>query len=200
MLVEFMLDFVLGVISALGYVGIFVLMFLESTMAPVPSELVMPFAGFLAAEGVFDFWLVVVIATLGSVGGSLFSYWIGKVIEQETIMKVGKFLFLSEHDFEIANRWFEKYGSITIFICRFVPAIRHVISIPAGFAGMQKRKFVVFTAAGAFLWNLILAYSGVLLKDNWLLISDWFSVIDIFIIVGVIAVIAFFIWKRISKN
>lgn len=200
MLIEFMLDFVLGIIGALGYIGIFVLMFLESTMAPVPSELVMPFAGFLAAEGRFDFWLVVVIATLGSISGSLFSYWIGRVIEQETIMKIGKFLFLKEHDFEIANRWFKKYGSITIFICRFVPVIRHVISIPAGFAGMQKRKFVVFTAAGAFLWNLILAYSGVLLKDNWLLISDWFSVIDIFIIVGVVAVVSFFIWKRISKN
>jgi len=200
MLVEFMLDFVLGVIGALGYLGIFVLMFLESTMAPVPSELVMPFAGFLAAEGVFNFWLVVIIATLGSVGGSLFSYWMGRVIEQETIMKVGKFLFLREHDFEIANKWFDKYGSMTIFICRFVPAIRHVISIPAGFAGMQKRKFITFTAAGAFSWNLILAYSGVLLKENWLAISDWFSLIDIVIIVGVIAVIAFFIWKRLKKN
>jgi len=200
MLVEFMLDFVLSVISSLGYIGIFVLMFLESTMAPVPSELVMPFAGFLAAEGTFDFWLVVIIATLGSVGGALLSYWIGKVIEQETIMKIGKFLFLSKHDFEIANNWFEKYGSATIFVCRFVPAIRHVISIPAGFAGMQKRKFIIFTFAGAFLWNLILASSGVLLKENWLMISDWFSAIDIAIIVGVIAVVSFFIWKRISKN
>ncbi|MFH1240143.1 MAG: DedA family protein [Candidatus Diapherotrites archaeon] len=200
MLVEFMLDFVLGVIGTLGYAGVFVLMFLESTMAPVPSELIMPFAGFLAAEGVFDFWLVVVIATLGSMGGSLLSYWIGKVIEQETIMKIGKFLFISKHDFEIANNWFEKHGSVTIFVCRFVPAIRHVISIPAGFAGMQKRKFVTFTLAGAFLWNLTLAYSGVLLKENWVLVSDWFSVIDIVIIVGVLTVIGFFIWKRISKN
>lgn len=200
MLIEFLLNFVLGVMQQLGYLGVFVLMFLESTMAPVPSELVMPFAGFLAAKGAFNFWIVVLAATLGSILGSLFSYWIGKTLEQGTILKIGKFFFINKHDFELAHKWFEKYGAATIFVCRFIPAIRHVISIPAGFAEMNLKKFLVFTAAGAFLWNLFLAYTGVLLKENWKLIGEYFSVVDIFVVAVVILAAIFIIYKKTRKT
>ena len=197
MLFEFLFEFVLVIIQQLGYIGVFLLMLLESTMAPVPSELVMPFAGFLAAQGVMDFWLVMIVATLGSITGSLISYWIGRVLEHETILKFGKFFLINKHDLDIAHEWFNKYGGMIIFACRFVPAVRHVISIPAGFAEMDLKKFIVFTAAGAFLWNLILAYAGVILQENWTVLNEYFSIIDVFVIVAIIAVGALFIWKKL---
>ena len=131
MLTELIMGAVLAIIQSLGYAGIFVLMLAESTVLPVPSELVLPFAGYITALGSFDFWLVLIVATLGSIAGATISYGVGKVIGQEALMRVGKYFLLNEHDLDIARKWFTKHGEKTIFICRFIPVVRHVISIPA---------------------------------------------------------------------
>jgi len=195
LIAEFFIGFVLSVIGALGLEGVFFLMLLESTVVPIPSELIMPFAGFLIVQGKMEFWRVVISATLGSIAGSLISYYIGKFLGKAAILKYGKYFLLEEKHLDRAHDWFEKYGGKMVFACRFVPAVRHVISIPAGIAEMKLWKFIAYTAAGAFLWNSFLTIVGMQLGSNWTEISKYSGTIDIIVIVAVIALLAYYIRK-----
>jgi len=200
MLTELLMGLVLGIIQGFGYLGIFLLMLAESTFLPVPSELVLPFAGYLIALGNFDFFAVIIAGLVGSITGSAISYWIGKVIGREAIVRVGKYFLLNEHDLDIAHRWFEKHGEKTIFLCRFIPAVRHVISIPAGIAEMNFKKFILYTAAGALLWNAFLVIIGVQLQKNWELILQYTEVFDMIAIIAVVALIIFFFYRHTKKT
>jgi len=166
-------------IESLGYPGIFVLMGLESMIAPVPSELVMPFAGFLAAGGRFDLVFVIVVSTVGSIAGSWISYEAGKRWGIEAIRTWGKWVLLDESHLKWTQNWFEKSGDKTILIARFVPVVRHLISIPAGIGKMNLKKFLVFTAVGAFLWNTILAYAGFWLGQNWEIVYTYLEPVSL---------------------
>ena len=137
-LLEQLGQFCTKVILALGYPGIFILMTLESMIAPVPSELVMPFAGFLAAQGEFNLILVVFFSSLGSLCGSLISYYLGKKGGYPLVARFGKYFFLDETDLQKTTHWFERRGEKTIFISRFIPIVRHLISIPAGMGKDRK--------------------------------------------------------------
>jgi len=199
MLTELIMGAVLAIIQSLGYAGIFVLMLAESTVLPVPSELVLPFAGYITALGSFDFWLVLIVATLGSIAGATISYGVGKVIGQEALMRVGKYFLLNEHDLDIARKWFTKHGEKTIFICRFIPVVRHVISIPAGFAEMNFKKFVLYTTAGALLWNAFLIIVGMQLQKNWEIILQYTEVLDVLAIIAIVGLIVFLYYRHVKK-
>ena len=177
-----------------SYAGIFVLMALESMIAPIPSELVMPFAGFLIFTGHFDPVWVVAASTLGSVVGSLLSYGMG-VLGEPAVLRYGRYLFLNPHHLEWTKKFFARYGSVTIFVSRFIPVVRHLISIPAGLARMPLAPFVLYTAAGACLWNGFLAYCGVRLKENWRLIQQYTHVLDYLVVACLLAAVVYFVWK-----
>jgi len=177
-----------------SYAGIFVLMALESMIAPIPSELVMPFAGFLIFTGHFDTVWVLAASTLGSIAGSLLSYGMG-VLGEPAVLRYGRYLFLNPHHLEWTKRFFARYGSVTIFVSRFIPVVRHLISIPAGLARMPLAPFVLYTAAGAFLWNGFLTYCGIRLKENWRLIQQYTHVLDYLVAACLVAALVYFVWK-----
>jgi membrane protein DedA with SNARE-associated domain len=169
-------------IAATSYPGVFLLMVLESMVFPIPSEAVMPFAGFLIVTGQFTFTGVIIASTLGSIVGSLASYAMGYYGGKPFIEKFGKFLLLDTHDLEITERFFAKHGELTIFVSRFIPVIRHLISIPAGLGKMNLLKFSVYTILGAGLWNAFLTYVGFKLKSNWTEVMKYSHTIDIVVV------------------
>lgn len=189
-----------AVISFLGYPGIVLLMALESTAAPVPSELVMPFAGFLVAQGRFDFWLVVLAGTAGSLLGSLLSYGMGYYGGRPLVEKYGKWVLLSRHDLTWTERWFRKRGEVTIFVSRFVPVVRHLISIPAGAAKMNVWRFGTYTAAGAFGWMLILTYAGFKLGEHWQQVHDATRNISYAVVILLILVGGYVAWRHVKRK
>ncbi len=189
-----------SVIGATGYAGIAFLMALESTMVPLPSELVMPFAGFLAAEGSLNIGLVIFFSSTGSLAGSLVSYYIGKLGGIPLVRKLGKYVLLDEEDLETSERWFSKYGERTIFICRFVPVVRHLISIPAGVAGMNIKRFCLYTVVGATMWNAILACIGYLLRENWEILHHYMRPVSIVVFLLLSIALAIFFYKHIAKK
>lgn len=200
MLVEFLASFITNIISAIGYPGIFFLMALESMITPVPSELVMPFAGFLVVKGVFDPLLVSLVGAIGSLAGSLFSYYLGKKFGVPFVKKFGKWVLLSEKELEWTNSFFLKHGSKTIFISRFIPAVRHLISIPAGVAKMNLWLFSFYTFLGSFLWCLFLTYSGMYLGENWESLSKGMQGIDLIVLIILAFLGIFFVWTRVKKK
>jgi len=169
-------------IAATSYPGIFLLMVLESMVFPIPSEAVMPFAGFLIVDGQFTFTGVIIASTLGSIVGSLISYAMGYYGGIPFIKRFGKYLLLDTHDLQITERFFAKHGELTIFISRFIPVIRHLISIPAGLGKMNLWKFTIYTILGAGMWNSFLTYVGYKLKSNWTEVMTYSHIIDIVVV------------------
>ena len=196
MIVEKLVEYIVAGISVGGYSGLFVLMALESMIAPVPSEVVMPFAGFLVLQGKFNFWIALFASSFGSIFGSLLSYYMGIYGGRPFILKFGKYLLLEEEHLEWTEKWFKKQGDKTIFISRFVPVVRHLISIPAGIAKMPMRRFLFYTLAGASLWNFILLYAGFKLGSHWDKIHQFSKELDIIFVVAVVMFLAYFIWKH----
>lgn len=189
-----------AVVGATGYAGIAFLMALESTMVPLPSELVMPFAGFLAAEARLNIWLVIFFSGMGSLAGSLISYYIGNLGGTALVRKLGKYVLLDEEDLESSQRWFSRYGERTIFICRFVPVVRHLISIPAGIAGMDIKRFCLYTVVGATMWNAILACMGYLLRENWEVLHHYMRPVSIVVFMLLSIALAIFFYKHVAKK
>jgi len=185
-LIELLAGPLTEVISWLGYPGILILMALESMVFPIPSEAVMPFAGFLIAEGKFTFAGVIFFSTLGSIIGSLISYYLGALGGRPVLKKYGRYILLNNHHLELTEKFFKTRGEITVFICRFIPVVRHLISIPAGIGKMNLPKFLVFTSIGAAAWNSFLAYLGYILMNNWGDVMEYSSVLDIFVILALV--------------
>jgi membrane protein DedA with SNARE-associated domain len=183
------------VIGATGYPGVFFLMMLESMVFPVPSEAVMPFAGFLIVDGQFTFTGTIIASTLGSIVGSLLSYAIGYYGGKPFIERFGKYLLLNTHHLEVSQRFFDKNGQITILISRFIPVVRHLISIPAGFGKMNLFKFSVYTIIGAGIWNTFLTFVGFKLKSNWAEVMKYSHIIDL-VVVGILGVaVIYYLYK-----
>lgn len=172
-------------INQCSYLGIFGLMALESMIAPIPSELVMPFAGFLIFMGHFDVVPVMVAASLGSMVGSLLSYGMG-TLGEPVVLRYGRYLLLNPQHLEWTKNFFNRHGGKTIFISRFIPVVRHLISIPAGLARMSLIPFILYTLVGATLWNGFLTYLGVRLKQNWRIIQHYTHIVDYFVVAGLI--------------
>lgn len=190
----------IATIDTLGYGGLVFLMALESMIVPLPSELVMPFAGFLVADGKMSAVGVVLSSSLGSVIGSLISYYLGKYGGVAAVHRFGKYLLLDEEDLAKTQAWFSRRGSATIFIGRFVPVVRHLISIPAGMGNMRLRIFLIYTLFGATLWNSFLAYLGFILGQRWEEVrhySEYFS----FAVLGILVIgVVWFVWRHWGRK
>ncbi len=197
-MIEILFNLITEFISWIGYFGILILMTLESMIFPVPSEAVMPFAGYLVALGRFDFFVVLVVATIGTMIGSLISYYIG-MYGNHIIRKYHKIFLLNEHHLDYTQKIFNKYGSITIFVSRFIPIIRHLISIPAGMGKMNLKKFLIYTFFGGLIWNFILLYAGYSLADKWIYIENYSRIFDIIILSLIAIFVVYYILKKRFK-
>lgn len=195
----FLAGYFTAIIEQLGYLGAGFLMVLESMVAPVPSELVMPFVGFLVAEGKFTWTMSIVATSIGSIIGSLASYAMGYWGGRPFVMKVGKYLLLNEHDLEWTEKWFARHGSWTIFVSRFIPVVRHLISIPAGLGKMRLLPFCVYTLIGATLWNVFLLVCGYKLKQNWDKVEHYSKQIDHVMIVVVLIAGVWFVKTHLVR-
>jgi len=154
-------------ISRLGYAGIVLLMAIESACIPLPSEIIMPFSGYLVYTGRFNLWLVGTAGAFGCVVGSLAAYWAGMHGGRPLIEKYGRYVLISRHDLDLADRWFDRFGEIIVFASRLLPVIRTFIAFPAGVARMNLKKFVIYTFAGSLPWCIGLAYVGQRLGKEW---------------------------------
>ena len=159
-MIHSLVQWLVETVSALGYPGIVALMFIESSFLPLPSELVMPPAGYLAAQGRMDPILAVLAGTVGSIGGALFNYWFAVTVGEPFLRRYGKYVLVREHHLDRTEAFFARHGEISTFVGRLLPVARHLISIPAGMARMNLRRFVVFTALGASIWCAVLVYIG----------------------------------------
>ena len=187
------------VIELSGYPGVFFLMALESMIAPIPSEAVMPFAGYLAFDGKMSMVWIGIWSTLGSITGSMISYWMGLYGGRPLVLKIGRYLLLNVHHLDATERFFNRYGNATVFICRFIPVVRHFISIPAGMGRMPIVSFLIMTTIGAAIWNMFLAWAGWKLNENWEELREYFHIIDIVIVVAILLVVAAFIIRQIIE-
>lgn len=186
-------------IDATGYASVYALMVLESMIFPIPSEAVMPFAGFLVVTGRFTLWGVVVASTLGSITGSLLSYWIGAKGGEPFIRRFGKYFLLDQHELEITQRFFQRRGQIAILVSRFIPVVRHLISLPAGAGRMPLAPFCVYTVIGAGLWNAFLAVAGMKLKENWDELMHYSHQIDLVVLAILVALVGLFVYRHRAK-
>lgn len=197
-------QFIINTISSLGYTGIILTMAIESALIPLPSEIIMPFSGFLVASGKFNFWLVVTAGAVGNLVGSYIAYAIGffgeKPIIRRMIEKYGKFLLVTVHELDTAEKFLRQYGNLVVFGSRLAPAVRTVISLPCGMAKLPLIYFTVLTFTGSFLWSAFLTYIGLILGENWAILSTYFRQFDIVIVViGILAVI-FYIARKLAKK
>lgn len=193
---EYIIEVCVNIISSLGYAGVFFLMTLESMVAPVPSEAVMPFAGVLWAQGEMSFAGILLASTAGSVAGSLLSYAMGRYGGRAFILAYGRYLLLSARDLDFAERFFTRHGAKAVFISRFIPVVRHVSSIPAGMGNMRISTFILYTALGAGAWNAILAYAGYHLGQNLGIMGAYGDMIDGAVLLALIVAVAIFYKRR----
>lgn len=191
-------NLVIETIKYLGYPAIFVLMTLESVNIPIPSEVIMPFSGFLALQGNLNFWLVALMGTLGNLAGSYLSYFLAEwILEIRTKYKFLR-IILSQKHLDKTDAWFQKYGSYSIFFGRIVPMVRTFISLPAGIGKMDIVKFTYLTFLGSFLWSTFLTYVGFFLGNNWTIIQEYFKQMDY--VIGVLLIAGFFYWLLIHRR
>lgn len=195
------LDFIRRVYEAIGWPGVVLLMTIESACIPLPSEIIMPLAGWmLIGAGRWEFIFVAgLFGAIGNVAGSAISYWAGVHGGRPFLLRYGKYLLITEHEIDNADKWFARYGDHAAFFSRLFPGVRTFISLPAGVARSPKLRFFLFTFAGSLIWSTLLAYGGYLLGSNYEAIRRVMRPFDIPIVVIVLALIAFFVWKRIRS-
>ncbi|MCL4310185.1 MAG: DedA family protein [Actinomycetota bacterium] len=201
-LIEFLANFVKDIISTLGYPGVFLAMAIESACIPLPSEVIMPFAGFLVYQdgrGLLALLLVAVVGALGNLAGSLLAYWVGARGGRPLVERYGRYVLLSHHDLDVADRWFARYGKGTVFSTRLMPVIRTFISFPAGISRMKLPTFSIYTFLGALPWSLFLAFVGFKLGANWDTLGGYFHKADIFIAIAVVAGVIWYVARHIRN-
>src|SRR3954451_10188856 len=194
---------IVATISKLGYSGIVMLMAIESACIPLPSEIIMPFSGYLVSRGELNLWWVGIAGAVGCVLGSLVAYWVGMYGGRPFIEKYGRYILLSRHDLDIADRWFGKYGEIIVFVSRLLPAIRTFIAFPAGVARMNLPRFVIYTFAGSLPWCIGLAYVGQKLGEHWdkdPRLKTLFHRFDFVIGIVIVLAAAWWIWRHLRHS
>jgi membrane protein DedA with SNARE-associated domain len=192
--------FVLSTIQAGGYAGVAGLMAIESACIPLPSELIMPFAGFLASQGRFSLWLLGVVGALGCVIGSIPAYYLGLYGGRPLIEKYGKWVLRSHHDLDLADRLFQRHGEPVVFFARLLPVVRTFVAFPAGVSKMEIRRFVIYTFVGSFPWCLGLAYLGMKLGEHWESLGVYFHRFDAAIGATILAGIVLYVWRHLKQR
>lgn len=198
-MLEFIGGLIIQFIQASGYLGVFILMTLESALIPIPSEITMAFAGSLVVVGTFSFWPLVLVGALANLVGSLLAYGLGYLGEDQVlrfIRRFGKFVFIREKEYHHATGLFNRYGEIIAFGSRLLPAIRTYISLPAGIARMDVRKFSVYTFLGSFFWCAVLVYAGVVLGGNWRSLEVYFRKFELLIGGALILGAGLYLWRH----
>jgi membrane protein DedA with SNARE-associated domain len=204
---EIVIPFLNNLYGAVGYLGVMIAMTIESAMIPLPSELILPYAGFLVSDPSqiepltgqpWNFWLVVVFATIGNTLGSLIAYAIGAYGGRPFLERYGRYLLIRPHEIELAEQFFMKHGAATVFIGRLLPIVRTFISFPAGVARMRLSTFVIYSTLGAAIWSALLVYAGVLLGENWEEIRHALQPFDLAIAVAVVIAVVLFVWWRLG--
>ncbi|MDX6386045.1 MAG: hypothetical protein QOK48_3618 [Blastocatellia bacterium] len=199
-LIELLSVFIVGTISLLGYSGVVLLMAIESACIPLPSEIIMPFSGYLVYTGRFNLWAVGFAGAFGCVLGSLVAYWVGMYGGRLLIEKYGRYVLVSPHDLDLADRWFDRFGEVIVFASRLLPAIRTFIAFPAGVARMNLKKFVIYTFAGSLPWCLGLAYVGQRLGEKWdkdPTLKNLFHRFDFVIGILIVLAAAWWVWRHV---
>lgn len=192
--------FILNTIESWGYLGIFVLMAMEGSFVPVPSEIILPFSGYLVHIGTFTLILVAFWGAVGNIVGTTFTYLIARHLGVAFLYKYGKYFLVNPKDIDSASELFEKHGVKIIFISRLIPGVRGFIPIPAGIAKMKFLPFVTYVFTGSFLYSLVLTYIGVIAGENWDIIGPYFRKFDTLIYGGIAAFIIWWIWRHFKKQ
>ena len=189
--------FITGVIGNLGYGGVVLLMAIESACIPLPSEVTLPFAGYLVFKGELSLWGVAFAGALGCVLGSLAAYAVGAWGGRPLVEKYGRYLLISSRDLALADRWFARHGDITIFVGRLLPVVRTFIAFPAGVARMTLGKFVVYSFLGSLIWCWALAWVGARLGEHWDSLGAYFHRFDALILAVIVAGAAWWVWRHV---
>ncbi|MHB1936762.1 MAG: DedA family protein [Acidobacteriaceae bacterium] len=200
-ILTFLVPWITAIVSHIGYPGVALLMAIESACIPLPSEIIMPFAGYLVYTGRFSlFW----VATAGAIGcnlGSAVAYWIGAYGGRPLVEKYGSFIFLDRRDLDRATRFFERFGAITVLVARLLPVVRTFIALPAGVARMPQLKFHVYTFVGSWPWCFVLAYAGMKLGNAWNTDPRLKNILhrsDAVVLLLLFAALAWFIWSHVK--
>jgi membrane protein DedA with SNARE-associated domain len=198
-----LLNFIEGTYDLIEWPGVVLMMAIESACIPLPSEIIMPMAGWMLIEnrGLGEEWLLLaaLCGGIGNVLGSLVAYYAGAWGGRPLVLKYGKYVLISHHDLDLADRFFERWGNWAIFASRLMPVVRTFISFPAGIARMPIWQFIVYSFAGAFIWSLGLAWGGFILGDNWEDLRDWMRPADIPIVIVVVALAAWYVYRHVKR-
>ena len=202
-IIEILSAFIVATISTLGYGGVVLLMAIESACIPLPSEIIMPFAGYLVYKGQFNLWAVGVAGAFGCVAGSWVAYYVGLYGGRPLIERYGRYILLSSHDLDLADRWFARYGEVIVFASRLLPVVRTFIAFPAGIARMNMTRFTVYTFLGSLPWCIGLAYVGQLLGEQWdknETLKTWFHRFDFLIGILIVLAAVWWVWRHIKHS
>jgi len=191
-----------------GYVGVVIAMAIESAAIPLPSELILPFAGWSVSKGLtepltssaWSYWGAVIAGVGGNTLGSLASYAIGAYGGRPLVERYGKYVLISAHDLELADRWFARYGEATVFFSRMLPIVRTFISVPAGIARMALWRFTLFSILGAVPWVMLLVWGGMQLGDHWLELKHNLRGLDYLIAAVILLGVGLFIWRHVRRR
>jgi membrane protein DedA with SNARE-associated domain len=202
-------DFIVNIINQYGYLGVFLLIILENFFPPIPSEVILTFGGFMTTFSSMTLWGVILSATAGSVSGAIVLYTLGSILNAERLellfgSKLGRMLHLKIEDVRRAGNWFNRHGYKAVFLCRFVPIVRSLISIPAGMAKMKLGAFIMLTTLGTLIWNSVLVYLGSLAGEAWRIIAsylDYYALITAVVLVIIVLILGvYFVKKRFIEH
>jgi membrane protein DedA with SNARE-associated domain len=202
-IIEILSAFIVATISTLGYSGVALLMAVESACIPLPSEIIMPFSGYLVYKGQFNLWGVGVAGAVGCVVGSWVAYFVGLKGGRPFIEKYGKYVLFSRHDLDLADRWFARYGEVIVFASRLLPVVRTFIAFPAGVARMNLARFTVYTFLGSLPWCVGLAYVGQILGEQWdknETLKTWFHRFDFLIGIAILAAAVWWVRRHVKHS
>ena len=199
-ILEMLATMIIYVISRMGLPGIVLLMAIESACIPLPSEVIMPFSGYLVFLGKYSLWSVGLAGAIGCVAGSVPAYYLGMYGGRPLIEKYGKYILLSHRDLDLADRWFVRHGEATVFFARLLPVIRTFIAFPAGVARMEMKRFIAYTFAGSFPWCLGLAYVGMVMGEKWPTLRIYFHKFDLLIGAVLIAGIVWYVRRHLRNR
>ena len=199
------LPFLESLYERFGYVGVVIAMTIESCAIPLPSELILPFAGWSVSRGLIEpltsspwsYWGAVLAGVLGNTLGSLASYAIGAYGGRPLVERYGKYVLISAHDLEVAERWFARFGEVTVFFSRMLPLVRTFISVPAGIARMPLWRFTLFSILGTVPWVMLLVWGGMQLGDHWLELKQSLKGLDYLVAAAILAAVGFFVWRHV---
>ena len=202
------LPFIDSLYGRFGYAGVVIAMTIESAAIPLPSELILPFAGWSVSRGIIEpltgaqwtYWGAVIAGVIGNTAGSLVSYAVGALGGRPLLDRYGRYVLISAHDLELADRWFARRGDLTVLFSRMLPIVRTFISVPAGVARMPLGRFLLFSVVGAVPWVMLLVWAGMVLGDNWLELKTQLRGLDYLVALGLAALVAVFIWRHLRHS